>query len=280
MATPIPRTNLGKVSLHIMGLLLVLMICGCSSATPSLQNHSQMIQSVSPESVLKRISHTDTDVIRAMAHIEIRHPSGRFSTKAAILLKKPASLRIEAIPIIGPVNCFLSIHENVFKIFFPQQGVFYIGQATPENLAFVPNIFPEGLGIEDMVPIMFGTYPTLGEKNVSLKSSLEKERYRIDMIYEGNILQSLWIDLKNQRLVEVQGFKGQDRKMAYTAIFEAFDTPDLLTITMPHKITLISEAEGHPKVTIRYSKVQRVPDIETTDFDLQIPPGINPTRLD
>ena len=173
----------------------------------------------------------------------------------------------------------MSIHNDILKVFFPQKGTFYIGKSTPGNLANIVKYFPAGLSIEELLPIMLGTYPSPHKKNASLKGSWEEQRYRVDMADEDGIrLQSIWIDAPTQTLVKVQVFNKTGRSL-YTASFEDYNkSPD--DVDMPFKITITSEEAGHPELIIRYASVQFVPDVEDSAFNLQIPSGIEPIYLD
>jgi len=268
-----------KYSPPLLGLLLMAALCACSPTKAALDDRGPAIHTMRPETVLEKITRPDRNILKAMANIEVHHGSGRYSTKAAIIIKRPSFMRIEAIPVIGPVNFFLSVHEDVLKIFFPQKGTFFIGKATPENLVNTANFFPSGLRIEDLLSVMFGTHPRVSEKNVSLEGSVEGRLYRVDMIAEGKRLQSVWVDLSTHHLVEIRVFNDRG-STSYTARFEEFDTSG--SPAMPLKVTLVSEiADNHPsKVIIRYSDIQFATDIEAFTFDLQVPPGIEPVYLD
>ena len=122
-------------------LFLIVAFHGCSAKTaPAINDQGMATQAIRPAAVLDKIAFPGNRIIKAIANIEVNNFSGRYSTKAALLIRKwPSSLRIEAIPIIGPVNFFLSIHKDVLKTFIPQKGIFYIGKATTENLVKMAN---------------------------------------------------------------------------------------------------------------------------------------------
>jgi len=268
-----------KYSRPLLGLLLMVSSSACSPAKTSLDDYGRAIHTLKPETVLEEMTRPDQGVLMAVANIEVIHKAGRYSTKAALLIKRPSSLRVEAIPVIGPVYLFLSIHEDLLKIFLPQKEAFYIGKATPENLIHIANFLATGLSTEDLLSIMLGTYPRVREKNVFLKGFMERQLYRVDMVAEGRKLQSIWVDPSTHHLVEVRVFKDSGSP-SYTARFEDFDTSGSPAI--PLKVTLISEmADNHPsKVIIRYSSVQFASDVDAFAFDLQVPQGVAPIYLD
>jgi len=268
-----------KYSRLLLGLLLMVISSACSSAKTSLDDYGRAIHTLKPETVLEEMTRPDQGVLMAMANIEVIQEAGRYSTKAALLIKRPYSLRVEAIPVIGPVYLFLSIHEDLLKIFIPQKEAFYIGKATSENLIHIANFLATGPSTEDLLSIMLGTYPRVREKNVFLKGFMEGHLYRIDMVAEGRKLQSIWVDPSTHHLVEVRVFKDSGNT-SYTARFEEFDASGSPAI--PLKVTLISEmADNHPsKVIIRYSSVQFTSDVGAFAFDLQVPQGVAPVYLD
>jgi outer membrane lipoprotein-sorting protein len=255
----------------------ILFSCAPMVKEPSVYDYGRI---TNPEDILKEIEPSAYDILKATAKIEVSNVEGRYSTKAAVLVKKPSSLRIEAIPVIGPINLFICIYNDTLNVFFPQKGEFYTGKATPENLAHAIKYFPAGLGKEDMISIMFGTYPSLRHKNItSLRGTAETESYRLDMIgKDGRKLQSLWIDPAKRRLLGFQVFKA-DGNVAYTARFEEFKE-SLNAPALPRKITITSGAKDHARVTIHYSEIQIPRDIEASAFSLPTPPGINPISLD
>jgi hypothetical protein len=277
MSVLLSRKFVRNYGLSLLGLLLIAAFSGCAPTMSSVSDTGPAVSPLRPETVLKKISRPDRNILKTMANIEVRQGSRRYSTKTALIMKRPSFVRIEAIPIIGPVNFFLSIHQDVLKIFLPQKRTFYIGKATPENLVNIVDFFPAGLRVEDFLSIMHGTYPHVMAKNVMLTGYWDGKQYRIDMMTEeGGRLQSLWVDVSNYRLVQVQVFKERDR-VAYTAKFEEFD---ISTELPPLKITIRSEGDAHSEVIVRYSDIQFVTDTETSTFDLQAPPGIEPVYLD
>jgi hypothetical protein len=269
-----------KYSLPLLGLLLTVISSACSPAKISLDGYGHAIHTLKPETVLEEMIRPDQGILMAVANIEVTHEAGRYSTKAALLIKRPSSLRVEAIPVIGPVYLFLSIHEDSLKMFLPQKEAFYIGKATTENLIHIANFLATGLSTEDLLSIMLGTYPRVREKNVLLKGFMEGHLYRVDMVAEGRKLQSIWVDPSTHHLVEVRVFKDSG-SASYTAMFEGFDDTSG-SPAIPLKVTLISEmADNHPsKVIIRYSSVQFASDVDAFAFDLQVPQGVAPIYLD
>src|SRR5512136_1786945 len=68
----------------------------------------------SPLAVLEKIDSNTHSLhgIKAIARIEVNAPAGRYPLKVALALWRPSSLRLESIPLIGPADFFLTVHEN------------------------------------------------------------------------------------------------------------------------------------------------------------------------
>ena len=228
-----------------------------------------------PEDILKKISRTDNlgDILKALVHITVNTPRGKHSMKVALIAKMPSFLRAEVIPVIGTSNLFLSASGDSLKVFLPQKGEFYIGQATRKNLTM---FFPINLKVEDIVSILVGTPPLVKRKNITLQGYLEDKLYRINVISQNKKVQSLWVD-PYDNLVRIEVLD-DDGRILYMVRLE--DHSRIGGRSVPGKV-MITIGETHKlSALIRYSHTQLSQDVDTTLFDLDIPPGIKPIYLD
>jgi outer membrane lipoprotein-sorting protein len=186
------------------------------------------------------------------------------------MIKKPSSLRLEILPLIGPPELILSVHGNILKAFFPQKREFYIGQASEKNLGSFFPFSMAGLQIEDIISILFGTHPPIKEKSFTLRGSSDEGLYRVDILSEKRKIQSLLIDRQNSTLVRVNLFDN-DNNQRYSVRF--FGQSVLENVTVPDKITLTAGDDENPHLTIRYSDAQRTTSADAASFDLQPPPN-------
>ena len=224
-----------------------------------------------PEDVLKNISRTDNlkNTLKAFARIVVNTSKGRYAMKVAMVVKRPSFLRVEAIPVIGPTNFFLSVSGNSLKVFLPKKEEFYIGQATRENLAM---FFPLNLKVEDIVSMLFGTPPHVKGENITLLGSIEGELYRIDVISQDKKVQSLWVNF-HDNLVRIETLD-DDGRILYSARFE--NHCQIGGISFPGKV-IITTGETHKlSANISYSNIHFSQDADGDLFDLNIPAGIKP----
>jgi hypothetical protein len=232
----------------------------------------------SPLVVLEKIDSDNQfkDGVKAIARIEVNTPEGRYPLKAALVLKKPSSLRLESIPVIGPADLFLTVHENVLKVFVPQNGKFYIGKATTRNLAHFIPVAATGIEIEDMTSILLGMHPEIRGKTITLDGSSDGSLYRVDILSENRKIQSLWVD-PGDRLVRVDLFAG-DNSRSYSARFIGWDCIE--NMTLPQNVTIAYGDNDKPDIIIRYVDIGPAKGIDATIFDLKPPPGVIPISLD
>ena len=260
-------------------LSLFFIFPGCSVKKPLLSDRILKNNFPSPQVVLEKIDRDDhfKYTLNAIAHIEVNTSEERYPLKVAVMLKRPSSMRLEAIPIFGPPDLLLSVHEDILKVFLPHKGEFYIGQATTKNLRHFFPFFTTGLKVEDMTSILLGTHPKIKEKSVTLNGSFEGDIYRIDIVSENRRIQSLWIDTEKYYLVRVDLFDGNNSRL-YSAMFTGHYSVG--NLTMPQRVIIASGGDDKQNIIIRYSDVQTATGIDTAQFDLQPPPGIRPISMD
>ncbi|MCG6534696.1 MAG: hypothetical protein L7F78_08420 [Syntrophales bacterium LBB04] len=233
----------------------------------------------SPLVVLEKIDRDNQfkDGVKAIARIEVNTPEGRYPLKAALVLKRPSSFRLETIPVIGPADLFLTVHENVLKVFVPQNGKFYIGKATTRNLAHFIPVPATALSIEDMTSILLGMHPEIRGKTITLDGSSEGSLYRIDILSENRKIQSLWVEPEEDRLVRVDLFADNNSRL-FSARFIGRGRVE--NMTMPENVTIAYGDNDKPAIIIRYVDIGPAKGIDATIFDLKPPPGVIPISMD
>jgi hypothetical protein len=251
---------------------------GCSIKQPLLFNKFSKDGLPSPYIVLEETDRNDQrkNTLKAIAHVEVNTPEGRYPLKVAVMLKRPSSLRLEVIPFIGSPNLLLTVHENLLKVFLPQKGEFYIGQATTKNLGCFLPIFTKGLQVEDITSILLGTHPNIIGKSITLNGSSEDDLYRIDVISKNRKIQSIWIDME-YRMIMVESF-ARDNSRLYSARYMEHNS--MGTVAMPQKVMIVTGDDDSQNVIIRYTDIEVATGVEAAQFDLQPPPGIRPIYLD
>jgi len=262
---------LKRLSFLFCILSLFFIFPGCATQKAHTVSHISENNFPPPQVILEKIDREDQrkDSLKAIAHIEVNTLRGRYPLKVALMVKRPSSLRLEILPLIGPPELILSVHGNILKAFLPQKGEFYIGQASEKNLGgFFP--FPmKGFVIEDITSILLGTHPTVKEDSLTFKASHDEGFYRVDILSEKRKIQSLFIDIENNKLMRVNLFDN-DNNQRYSVRFSGQSVSEKLMI--PNTISLTSGDDEASRIIIRYSDAQSATEVDAASFDL-LPPS-------
>lgn len=204
------------------------------------------------------------------ARIEINAHGERRPLKAALMMRKPAHLRLESVPLLGPPDFFLSIDAGELRVFSPGNngGIFYRGRSTARN---VNRFFPLALPAADTVSLLMGQPPRMEEAS-SQRGEWEEGLYRVDRFIAGEKILSLWIDPVGDLLLRVRAFT-EGGNIAYTAEFA--DHTSVGKCFLPLRLTITGEAVS---LMLRYTEVSLDDSFEP--FALPIPEGMVPISLD
>ncbi|MFA6412538.1 MAG: DUF4292 domain-containing protein [Syntrophales bacterium] len=265
------RCSHSKAGVFPLLVFLISFLGGC--ALYPLQSVPVTDYRLSPEEALETIDLRDSrkSFMKAVAHVVVNTEEGRYPLKLAILAAKPASLRLEAIPIIGLPNFFLSIHNGMMKVYLPQNGEYYVGPATINNLK---SFFPIQLAVPDLVALLMGSRPTMPLEQTVLKGSSEGKSYRVDILSrENKALQSLWIDPENLYMTRLDGFGKNGDKLLTVYFDEYFQDND---VSMPSRVRFQMPGSDERTISIRYDGATFAPLTDETEriFDLTVPEGV------
>jgi hypothetical protein len=250
--------------------LLLLAFCGCAAVPPV----KEQLDFLTPDAALKHITAQIPDdvALQATANMHMTIRGERYPLKLAVVAKKPAFLRIEAIPLIGPPVFFLSIRNQTLKVFLSGNRTFYIGRATSDN---VQRYVPFRMHPEEMVAVLMGTVPALYGQTTSVTGGHEGDHYRIN-IRGIEQRQSLWVRMADGFLeqMEVQHNQGS----SYRVRFE--DPLRIEGSMLPQKATLAFEGQDGSVLSIRFTDIRILKQFDPGIFDLTVPPDITPVYLD
>jgi hypothetical protein len=229
----------------------------------------------SPTTALRALAATTpgAQAVTATAKIEINNYHGdRYPPlKVALMMKKPALLRVESIPLMGPPDFYLSVAEGELRVFLPGKGAFYTGRATPQNISRFLSV---SMPAADMISLLMGVPPECSEEMQSLEGEREAGLYRIDQYKSGGKIRSLWIDPANGRLIRFKKFM-EKGTVIYTADFA--DHACIGEGFLPQKVSIRGEEMGI--LTVRYTDLRQFA-ADPESFPLSVPEGITPILLD
>lgn len=261
----------GTRRLLLTGLLLTL-LGGCMARVITPPPESGY---ASPQAALAALEpFPAAAALSATARIRTQHQGQPVSLRVALLVRKPASLRLESLPLMGPPDFFLSIAAGELRVFLPGEGGgrFYSGQATAQNLS---RFFPLALPPAVLVSLLLGEAEMgQGDPDASLVGEQESALYRVDQYRRGRKDRSLWIDPSRHRPVRFRLFGGQGEPLTTVAFADhlrgaAGDLPREISITH-HAL---------PGIEIRYGQLERIAGAGVA-FPLPLPAGAVPLSLD
>lgn len=225
----------------------------------------------STEKVLSAISSavSETDILSALAQIDLVTSRGYYPARAALIIKKPSYLRLELLPPMGPPDFFLAATPAEMRILLPSKGEFYRGAPTGRNLS---RFLPWQFNIEDIVAIFANTYPPLTGEIAYLRYP-EGNTLRIEMKARSGISQTLRIgsDGRLSKIIRCD----ENGKMIYSAEFADYEEGS----SIAGKIT-VSMADGVTSITVKYSDLKMEKAKDLSIFDLPIPDGFKTTIMD
>jgi len=222
-----------------------------------------------PEEVLERLfASPPEEGFRGTAKISLEVPEGKYFRTAALVMKYPDCLRIEALPLMGTPDLFLTADARFLKAYFPEENLFLVGRPTASNLYALFRLY---LTVPDVVSLLMGLPPGWGDPRLRYAAAWEGSLYRADAFWDGEKIQSLWIDLEKKRLTRYETGAWNGHPPFQVIFREAVpvegggEVPGGISITLKEPVALFS--------TIRLIGLERVSTLPEDVFDLPVPQG-------
>ncbi len=204
-----------------------------------------------PSGRLRRPS-PGTQAFTATTRIEINHHGNRYPLKVAVMMKRPAFLRVESIPLMGPPDFYLSIAEGELRVFLPGKGAFYTGRATPRNIS---RFFPVSMPAADMISLLMGVPPEDAEEMQSLGGRTGRRALPCRSVPVGKE-DALPVDRSGGRTAHpVPEVHGRGNGIVYTADFA--DHVRIGEGFLPQQVTIRDGGNGHSDHPLHGSPADR-----------------------
>ncbi len=253
-------------ALVVLGLSAL--ISGCVSGRPDPGRPAGSF--ASPETALRVIAETappQGGTLKAIASIQVTAPTGAYPLKLAVLLRRKAMMRVEAIPVLGPPNFYLVIHGGRLKALLPDKNEFYSGRATRENIAM---FLPLRIDVESLVSLLMGVPPPVAGKDLRREGVMEGEVYRIDIRDGVGLLQSIRVHRADGLVKGVDIHDGAGKALYRIRYEDPLRSGGFVT---PRKIAIVSE-EDKTTLTLRYAELEWTFEEDESPFELKVPPGV------
>jgi len=263
---------------RLLPLLALLSLAGCA-VTPTVAPTPQDLSPLSLQSHRQQLIAAESrpTALKALARIDITTASGRYPLKVAILLQYPERFRMESLPLFGPPDFYLTIENGELKVFLPQEGKYYTGTPSQAQLASFLPFISSRFQLSDMLALLRGTVPLSQYPDITLKGFQESEYYRLEVYRGKEKAQVFWLEPRSNQLIRATRW-GKNGELLYTAQFEAYgglkEAADF-----PTKISVTTGQPNPTTLTLQYTDLQFLQEIQPALFSLEIPPGIEPSRL-
>lgn len=257
-----------KTSYLFSKIICLLVVCtlGASCAKPVIVPHDPAMERIV---ALVSSAVPESDIVTAIARIDLITSGTHYPAKAALLLKKSSYLRLELLPIMGPPDFFLTANPRELKILLPGKGEFYQGRPTGTNLS---RFLPWRFDLNEIIAVLAGTCPPLtGE--VRYSRCAEKNGPCVEMKAPSGMSQTIELESKG-RMKKIER-RDEAGNILYSAEFAEYEDGSPIA----GKIT-INIGDGATSLTIRYSdlKIEKAKDLSV--FDLPLPAGFKTVLLD
>ena len=214
------------------------------------------------------IKENDTPAgLKGIARIKVESPDEKFSVKELVIAKRPGFLRLETLNPLGHPAFFAVTDGKELFLFYPSENKFYHGMASPENISV---FIPLNLRLEEIVSILLGKVSLIDYDTDQVECQVEGGFYLLRLSRDdGRFKQVLKVSISNQKVVESKTYEEEalilDVRFGHYESIEGELFPKDISISMPHDKT---------KVNVRYKKIEFSSEINSAEFRLIPPQGV------
>ena len=198
----------------------------------------------------------------AKAFVDAPENGGRYALHISV--KRPASIRMEAITPMGDPAAVLVADRGAFALLDLRNNVFYRGPSTPENLS---RLIPAPLRDDEIVSLITGDIPELPDSRPD-SAARNGDGYRL-VIVSPRMKQEVLLG-GDPRVVEVRRFDAKDRLLWSVGLDEHDDASGAQVPRLLH----LDAPPGRIKVDLRLRNVLAGKPPPSGAFLLGVPPGM------
>ena len=240
-------------------LCVAALLSGCAPRTPVRAPAPAPVRAENLQALLGQRERS-LQSLRGLARINYRAAGRRGAFSAAVLLRRPHRLRLEAFSIVGAA-LILTVKDGEFTGFFPSEARYYRAPTSRENLFRATQLL---LDLDEMVALLMGV-PPVQSTTTWTADDLTLRRTRADgstdiVTFDAQIP----APVRWQRL-------GPSGKPWYVATFEDF--ADAPAGPFPLKITLETPPLQR-KYEIRYDEPELNVTLPESHFVQELPDGV------
>ena len=205
--------------------------------------------------------------MRALVRATINLGEQHFRLEELIIVRKPASLRVEALSPIGQPLLYLTTDGEVFEILIPNENRFYRGTSPLKHL---PAFFPFCQEIREIIPMMVGEVSWADDEHLAIHYSHGDRLYIIEEDISEGSRRILWINPFHFALVRAAELDHQQNPQ-WEALFSSFRKRD--GILFPTDIEFRSYGSGS-RMKMHLLEWEINPSLGEGIFRLDTPKGV------
>jgi len=203
----------------------------------------------------------------ARAFVEAPDNDGRYTLHISV--RRPASLRLEAITPMGDPAAVLVADRGRFALLDLRHDVFYRGPSTPENLS---RLIPAPLRDDELVSLITGDIPELPDSRPD-SAARDGDGYRL-VVASSRIRQEVMLGA-DLRVVAVRRLDAQDNLLWVVTLDEHDDASGAQVPRLLH----LEAPKDRIKVDLRLRNVLTGKPPPSGAFLLGAPPGMRVEEL-
>jgi hypothetical protein len=216
-----------------------------------------------------------TSSISAEGQVRFELPEGQATVGAFASAAEPASLMIQANDFFNRPQSVLACDGERFGLWAAQEGAYYVGPATPANLARFLRV---PLSPQEVVAMLLGRAPRVTPGTPwRFLVDRDERAYQLTTLSPESIGQRLWIDPITARPVKSEINTSQHD--GYRVTFSDFQPAGDRAVPFPRRITLESLGQK-AKLELRLSKVTLNEQLDPAQFSPDPPEDVTPIELD
>jgi len=221
--------------------------------------------------LLKLTSQAEEQIVSIIgdAGLKVDSRQGSGSVNLFVAVRRPAFVHLETLGFFGKPQAVLVSDGARFGLYQVDQGKYYRGPASPQNLSrFLPLVRP----IADLTQMMLGQAPRVPATTASLKLDSKSGTYLVTSVSDG-VVQRLWVEPSNYRVrkSEIPGASG------YQVEFDDFES--VSSTAYPREIKL-SAANPPTRLQLKYQEVTVNGAVDPALFELVPPSGVPVIEVD
>lgn len=222
-----------------------------------------------PEAIVDSLSRRAEAVtsLKALARVSVSLPEEKFTLTEAVVLRKPASLRLESIGPMGQAMGLVVSDGVKLEAFSPKEKRIYVGRATTAN---VSRFLPVAVNPEELVALLLGE-PLLVARAGRRVDWLERGKHYIISVVlpDEGMAEKLWLDPSNYNLVKREVYRPD------VGLILSVSMKDFLEIQgVPFPKTLEAHfPQQGVTVSVKYQELDLNAEVGSDSFSL--PPGLD-----